>query len=228
VSKLLRQLRREAKRNPKKAGILGLLALVAVWFWAPLLMDWFRADGQKAVAASHDDRADSRAARGQPAPGGGPQQPSNKVAALSWQELIRLQDQNPRAQPSRLPETGRDPFVTPSSQLFPPLPMVPKEEPEKEPKEKPDVTVPDLTPQELGLSLSSTIVGPRGGLAMVNGNAYKPSEIIVVQHNSQRVEFQLTEIHPRRIVLIRNGKSYSLEIPRPDGTGQVELVGGNQ
>src|ERR1700681_3555557 len=35
------KLRREIAANPKKAGILALLLIVAIWFWAPLLGKWF-------------------------------------------------------------------------------------------------------------------------------------------------------------------------------------------
>lgn len=220
MNRLLRQLRREAKRNPKKAGILGILALVAVWFWAPLAMDWFRSDGTKAAAASKDDRAGLAAsALGGSVPAQDPGQPAEESPPLGWKELVRLQQEDPKSQPGQIPAGGRDPFVTPKSQLFPPLPMLPKEEEQKEPEKKPKAVVADLSPQQLGLALSSTIVGPGGGLATINGKAYRPQGVVVVPHDAQPVEFQLTEIHPRRVVLVRNGKSYSLEIPRPDGAG---------
>src|SRR5437762_3182183 len=35
------RLRREIAANPKKAGILGLLLAVAIWFWIPLVAKWF-------------------------------------------------------------------------------------------------------------------------------------------------------------------------------------------
>jgi len=224
VNKLLRQLRREATRNPKKAGILGLLALVAVWFWAPLVMDWVRPEGPKAAAASKSDR--TQPADSTPSGAAAPeksQQPDDQRPTLDWQEVVRLTGEDPMSQPARALPASRDPFVTPKSQLPPPLPVVAEDE---EPKKQPETVAPDATPQELGLSLSSTIVGPRGGLAMINGKAYKPNDTVVVRPDSESVEFKLTEVHPRRVVLVRNGKSYSLEIPRPNGTGQVGLVGG--
>ena len=227
MSKLLRQLRREATRNPKKAGILGILALVAVWFWAPLVMNWVRGDGPKASAASKNSgspAADSAA--GGAATPKDPQKPDAKQPALDWQQIVRLTANDPKSQPAQAPPASRDPFVTPKSQLFPPLPMVVKDKEPKPPEKKPEPVVPDVSPKELGLSLSSTIVGPRGGLATINGKAYKPNDTVVVRRESKSVEFQLTEVHPRRVVLVRNGKSYSLEIPRPNGTGQVGLVGG--
>jgi len=229
VSKLLRQLRREATRNPKKAGVLGLLALVAVWFWAPLVLDWVRGDGPKASAASKDSGAPAAdSAAGGAATPKDPQKPDAKQPALDWQEVVRLTGEDPKTQPAQVPPASRDPFVTPKSQLFPPLPMVAKDEDPKKAEKEPKPVVPDVSPKALGLSLSSTIVGPRGGLAMIDGKAYKPNDIVVVRRDSQSVEFKLTEVHAWRVVLVRNGKSYSLEIPRPNGTSQVGPVGGGR
>ena len=45
LNKLARQLRREAMANPKKAAVLGLLLLVALYFWGPLVWGRVAGDG---------------------------------------------------------------------------------------------------------------------------------------------------------------------------------------
>ena len=41
LDKLTKQLRRDIAANPKKAAALGLMVLVALYFWGPLVWSWF-------------------------------------------------------------------------------------------------------------------------------------------------------------------------------------------
>ena len=47
LHKLAKQARRDLLANPKKAAILGLMLLVALYFWGPLLWKWFAPAGGK-------------------------------------------------------------------------------------------------------------------------------------------------------------------------------------
>ena len=48
-SRFARRLRREIAANPKKAGVLALLLVVAIWFWTPLMAKWFANPDAKTV-----------------------------------------------------------------------------------------------------------------------------------------------------------------------------------
>ncbi|MBW8884592.1 MAG: hypothetical protein JF612_07410, partial [Planctomycetia bacterium] len=50
LEKLAKQLRRDTAANPKKAAALGLMILVALYFWGPLAWKWFSASGSKRSA----------------------------------------------------------------------------------------------------------------------------------------------------------------------------------
>ncbi len=52
MSKLIKKFKREVKANPTKAAALGGTLVVAVWFWAPLLQQWFGGDSTPAPAAT--------------------------------------------------------------------------------------------------------------------------------------------------------------------------------
>jgi hypothetical protein len=222
VKKLLRQIRREAARSPQKAAVLGLLALVAIWFWAPLVMGWVQGEPKKKpeAAAEENTLAGLEFAVPTVAPAGQPTSTAKEEEATGpgdWQELIVWLESDPKTDPAGAAAPARDPFVAID---FPPVHVSLLEEArENQEEEKPKP--PELKPKDLGLALTSTLVGPGGGLALIGGKKYRLGEKVVVAHESQTVEFTLAEVHPRRAVLTRGEKSYDLSIPRPDGTEEI-------
>ena len=55
LDKLARQLRRDVAASPKKAVALGLMVLVALYFWAPMVWKWIAPDqgkGKSTVSVS--------------------------------------------------------------------------------------------------------------------------------------------------------------------------------
>lgn len=211
-SKLVRKLKREITASPKKAGALGLMVVVAGWFWWPLLMEWF------GPAASPAPAAPAAAATNSPAPvsGAAPvQQPEvPKTAKLSWQEVAGRIDADPLMRPSFNPEEVDDPFRAPP-------PPAPVELATPQLVEKPVVT-----PQAAGLSLTSTMVGARRSLARVLGKSYGIGDrITAVDKDLGELEFEVVGIEPRKIVLERDHKRFDLEIPvSPSKTGSMTTV----
>src|SRR5688572_4841121 len=53
ASSFSKRLQREVLGNPKKAFLLGLLCLVAAYFWAPLVAGWFKGDDVSAAAPTN-------------------------------------------------------------------------------------------------------------------------------------------------------------------------------
>ena len=217
LTKLTKQLRREARANPKKAAVLGLLALAALYFWAPKLGGWVADDpkpNEPPVAGATLDPAPVPA----PVPAVGPDaaQPAPTAKAVCSHPWTRLDEwirQDPRTTPTEELTNGRDPFTLKAAVV-----QVAEDD-------SSEIDQPELTPEDLHLELSSTVVGPRRRMARIAGQAYEEGETIQVNQDDQPVEFQLVEVHPRRIVLQREGAQFELVIPQQRGAGRIQLSG---
>jgi hypothetical protein len=217
-SALVRRLRREAKANPAKAGALALVMVVAIWFWAPLVVRWC------SPAASPSEVA--------PAPGAAVEaaaQPSVEVGIRSepnadkttpsvpWQQLVHAMEQDPRMQPTRQLVKGRDPFGPSAAEL-----AAAKAREQKETKRAPP---PELLPADAGLVLNSTLVGSGPRLALIGGEPYWEGDTVPAPHGSE--SFRLVGIYRRQVVLERQGKQYGLEIKVTSHDGRdTPLAGG--
>ena len=210
-SKLVRKLRREMTANPKKAGMLGLMVLVAGWFWAPLLSDWFgggTAPPPVPVVTAETSPVNSPAASTVPQPVVTPSQ------KLTWQEIAARIDADLLMRPTADLANVDDPFRAP-----------PPPEPEEKPVEK-IVVKSIVTPAAAGLSLTSTMIGPRRRSARVLGKSYGIGDHIVgADKILGEVEFTVVDIEPRRIVLERDQQQFDLAIPAPNsGSGTITAV----
>src|SRR5437762_1538891 len=118
MSKLAKKLRRELKNNPKKGITLGLLLVIAGYFWAPLVMGWFGNDADRAAApAAASGAAAPGATVVQPptaAPSASPASPA--LPAYTWQQLAGWIDEDARMRPA-VSVSPRDPFQPPASVL---------------------------------------------------------------------------------------------------------------
>lgn len=210
IKRILRQLRREAIANPKKAAVLGLLVLVAMWFWLPLLRGLATPDEQApsgsitepvVSAAKKDASAGVASATREP---DSPQHP--------WHKLVEWMESDPRTSAAKV-SPRRDPFAGPEK-----LATAVRVE---DPAEESEAT---LTPEGLGMVLSSTLVGPRRRVALISGRSYREGEIVRQVKQGQEFTFMLAEVHPRRVILERNGRQFKLEIPAPASSGSMELI----
>lgn len=186
-SKLLKQLKREASRSPKKAAILGLLILVACYAWAPLALKWLKTDKAQIPAVME-------VAAISPPP---PEAPSTGDQQR-WQDVADLLDTDARMRPARL-AADRNPFV--------PLAIL-NTQPELD---RPPAPLVEATPAELGMVLVSTVVGQKRRTAMINGRAYSEGREVTAEDGTV---FVLSEIGPRRIVLRRGDRDFELAIVR--------------
>ncbi len=78
----------------------------------------------------------------------------------------------------------------------------------------------DVTPQETGLVLRSTVIGPRNRTAMINDRAYHEGQIVKTPKETER--FKLVRIETRYVVLENNGKQYQLKLPTVEVAGVDE------
>lgn len=226
-SKVTRQLRRELTAHPKKAAVLGLLVLVALWFWAPLVWGWIAADDPAAKAPSASasvGNASSALPRG-PAAVSVPAAPATIAAASSaatkvdkrpnypWHQLVQWMDNDPRTSPADPALGRRDPFLSGGTEVA-----------EADLGDGPTEIPSEAAPADLGMVLSSTIVGQRRRVAQINGKPYRQGEIVRLEKDGQQIEFTLAEVHPRRVVLRRKGHEFELSIPAPARSGRIELL----
>jgi hypothetical protein len=215
LAKLAKQLRREAANSPKKAVALALSAIVAVWFWAPLMTKWVAAKEPATDTGSQPSNASA-------APAALPAQPTvataagEKKAELSpgpWQDVVRAVDADPCAKPAGPLDNSRDPFQTPVETV--PVQKSPAASAAK-----------DVTPQSLNLVLTGTILGPAGRVARINGRTYETGATLHVNRkDGSSFDYLVTEIGARRVSLSRAGKQYELKIQAPKSSGQIELLG---
>jgi hypothetical protein len=68
-------------------------------------------------------------------------------------------------------------------------------------------------PHQVGIELSGTLVGPRRRVALIGGKAYREGQTVKTERKGPRIEFELAEVHPGRIVLTREGHRFDLRIP---------------
>ena len=98
--------------------------------------------------------------------------------------------------------------------------LTPEEEKRQaEAEEKTEVAETPPDPQSLGLVISSTIVGPRRRVALVNGKAYAEGGTLIVTANDRPIEFRLAKVHPRGVVLEREGKTFEVKLARAEMVG---------
>lgn len=217
TNKWIKQLRREAAANPKKAAVLGILLVVALVYWAPLVRGWVvgNALAQKVVT----EKPPSAVGIVSPGVPGAtsPAKPSQeKTATYTWEEWDKWIQQDPRTNPAKDLLGQRDPFH-PIQQ-----PVVQKEIKEVKKTRVEPVRV-KLTPASLGLQLSSTMVGPSPRLAVVNGKVYREGESIVVSKDGHKVTLTLAEVHARKVVLSSQGERFELSLPERKRSGRLEV-----
>lgn len=213
-SKLLRQIRREALRNPKKAAILGVLFLVALYFWAPLVWEWIPKGEASADSAFSEISTDV----GAPIPGAisGPSGETDArngqtaVPKFAWTQLDQWMKQDPRTTPAEDFFEQRDPFA---------VRVHTDDERSEEETESIEAL---LTPERLGLRLSSTVIGTGRRVALIGGQVYRPNDVVKTRRDDSTIEFEVVEVLPRRVVLRRNGQQYELSIPERASGGWVE------
>jgi hypothetical protein len=204
--------------HPKKAAVLGMLVLVALYFWAPLLGGWLgKREPPDDLAATSGDAGIGRASGSRrPAPGHaestGATEP--KAPGCPWTTLDEWIRGDPRTRPTvDLPESV-DPFRASAPEA-----AVVTDADEEEPEEIVEAAV---APGALDLALSSTVVGAHRRLALIGGRAYEQGQTVSVRQGDRSIEFELVEVFPRRVVLRQGDDEYELAIPEPSRPGRIE------
>lgn len=211
---MIKQLRREAARNPAKAGVLGLLVVVALWFWAPLVWGWIGPGEASSQPASESPSAVSVATEaGLGAASPAPAVATTKMPTYTWQQLAEWRRQDPLTTAADTLRLRRDPFHAVEAEVA-----------DEEVKPVQEVIQPVvLKPEDLGLKVTSTVVGPARRVALINGRTYQEGQVIRCGREGQEIAFQLVEVQPRHVVLERDGHRFELAIPKKTLSDRIEL-----
>ena len=214
LGKLAKRLQREVAASPKKAAALGLLALVALWFWGPLVWGWIAPDKSGTAVTANPVANPVSPVTIPSAQTTENTEKETESPQHSWQELAQWIDGNRRASATNAPVGTRDPFVPPRAEVA-----------AVEEEDKHDKAKSDLTTKDLGLTLSGTIIGPHRRVAQINGRSYTEGKTVRVTIDRQPIEFVLVEVHRTYVVLRRRTTHYMLKIPTANEPGKIELLG---
>jgi hypothetical protein len=210
LGKLGKKLKREAIANPKKAAVLGLVTLVALYFWVPLVLGWTKNDSP----AAPPDAVAATSAETAAMPGAMPTSEPN-VARPSWQQVAEWMRNDPRTKPAPPLQLARDPFESAKSAA---------ETVETEAAVE-TAAAPALTPEAVGLVLTGTIIGPNSRLAQIGGKPYSVGQMIEASKDKAlgAAAFKLIEVQPRRAVLQLGTQRFELTMPQPGDSEKIEI-----
>lgn len=204
-NQLIRRLKREATRNPKKLGALGLLLVVALWFWAPLVRGWFHKDEPAPSPAGSPTAVAAASGISAPNPVGGNQAGKLAGTTYSWDQVAEWMEKDPLTKAAGTLPARRDPFR--ASQDIVAV-EVAREQQRKIREHKPSAVI----PAELGLKLTATIVGPKQSVALINGRTYRQGAEIACEKAGSRYNLRLVEVRRKGVVLECRGARLQLAI----------------
>lgn len=212
LEKLTNQLRRDIAANPKKAAALGVMIVVALYFWGPLIWGWLPANDKtkpKVDVASlilTDDPADpNQAAKGR----------SN--SQFRWEKVRQLIGEDSQMASATFDAAWIDPFGKPA----PARPETAAEATTTAAATKSE-TAPE--PTAAGLVLGGIMIGPRTKVATINGEACHEGDTLTVTDTvdkSQNLEFRVARINRRQVEVECQGRTFVLEV------GQAKLASGD-
>ena len=225
MGRLGKQLQREFVKSPGKSAVLGLITLVAIWYWAPLIRDWLpggtaEASGSPLIIPQTN---------GATAPRTGTEPTEGQPSKYSWRTLVQWLNKDPLTRPAVLSENDRDPFQRQTKSTAEELlnALLDEQDRQTDPSGASSAGTLGGAPIELAtlrLVLGGTIVGKRGRSATINGNTYREGELIPLRldggtnkdggRSEEVIAIVLKEVHPRFVVIEWQGQQRRLELER--------------
>jgi hypothetical protein len=216
LDKLVRQLRRDIVASPKKAAALGLMVLVALYFWAPMAWGWIASGVGGATRAAadsdvilDDDPVDPAA------------QAKKARHVFQWEKVRKLTAADPRMTPALFDSSWNNPFRAVEPKVgagqggaggHPAQPTVPV----------------GTDPAQAGLTLTSVAIGARRRSATISGDSYMEGEIVKVGdkdgETGAAIEFRLVRVGFSEVELARDGQIYKLKLQRSRLAGGDEII----
>jgi hypothetical protein len=203
-SNLSQRLVRDLRKNPRKTAVLALLAGVAAWFWAPLVLKQFRGPEKSRKTAAAAGSAAPEATRTEPDDAAPP------FTRPQWQLLTEAVAADPRMQPSESASIDWPAVADPPNleeEVAPQIDLPPEE--------------PATTPQSAGLVLGATLVGSRPRVAVINGRPYREGNRVEM---SDGTSFVLVEVGARHVVLSRGEERFVLQMAETEQRRGIVVV----
>ncbi len=225
LQRLSSQLKSEAKAHPAKAGMLAIGLALAVWFWVPLITKMFGGEEAPSAVAAKSPAAggvnrSSLSVSKNPFNQSSAKKDRDANAAsagssVAWPRLVEWIERDQRMETAVANDDVLDPFRP----LVRPKVTIAGEQQQAEAIVRQHA----VSPQSVGLELSSTLVGRVRSVAMINGKAYRLTRtesgiqqeppFIKVQGNDREIRFLLTEVHAKAVVLENAGQEFRLKLP---------------
>jgi hypothetical protein len=209
LDKLTKQLRRDMAANPKKAALLGLMVVVAMYFWGPLVWKFASVAGGKPRSNANlaslilmDDPADS------------PQQGKTRSGGkFRWDKVREIIRQDPHMLPATFDPSWVNPFGKSASEI---ARSVAAETPVDAPPAA--VVAPAVDPKDLGIVLGGVMIGVRTRLATINGEACREGDVFSLKTNDKTatVELRVLKINRHSVQLESGGRVFTLELVSPE------------
>ena len=213
LDKLTKQIRRDLTANPKKAAALGLMILVALYLWGPMVWGW-------AVSAKSSKRnfAGDLILEDDPVD---PVQTAEKAKFVFKWDKVRQQILGNELMVSAV----RDPaWPDPFQGTAPPPPRIATSEQPTPTNPPPEVQ--NVTPVDLGLALTSVVISPRWRAATISGEVYLENEFIKSPPDQPAgtMELKVTRITRDGVELESDGKTFVLRLERPKLAHGDEII----
>jgi len=206
LGKLTKRLRRDITANPMKAGLLGLMVLVACYFWAPLIRGAVGFKQSTAAAVSPVILTDDPVDASQPA--------SKTNKAFRWERMLSAIAGDALMASAKHDRGWRDPFASfvpkvAAVETEPPMPLAVPVLPD--PPIESTLSQVVITPAEAGLVLQAALVGPRFRAATINGEVYHEGELVPASADAANAPFRVVKVLGHAVQLEANGKKQWLE-----------------
>lgn len=209
LDKLVSQARRDLLAHPKKAALLGLMVLVALYFWSPLVGKWLFPGGGKKADTAHnvalileDDPIEPTA-----------QTKAGKAKAFRWEKVRQLIQNDRLMAPAVLEASWPDPFRTMATQQ--PQEIAPEagSSPEATAVQTALATT-NTTSIAAGLKLTGVAIGPSRRIATINGDTYREGATIKIGGQDPKnplLEFRVLRIEKLGVELEGAGRTFWIE-----------------
>jgi hypothetical protein len=208
LDKLAKQLRRDIAANPKKAAALGLMVLVALYFWGPLLAKWVSAGGKRttkmnpAALILTDDPAEPTQ-----------QSRARGKSKFHWDRVRQLMQQDPCMLPAKFSPAWVDPFAAGTLTIAEQQLLQGSQAPSESASSAPAA----VDPEQFSIVLGGVFFGAHSRVATINGEACHENDTITVTGKDASLVQKLRVVHIRRqgVVVDLGGRLLTLELATP-------------
>lgn len=222
LEKLAKQARRDLLAHPKKAAALGLMLLVALYFWAPLAWKWMAPGSGKAKASTEqtalilEDDPILPTAKAK----------TGKAAPFRWERVRQLIQADRHMVPAAFDPAWSNPFAAPP-------PAAPEQTNAEGTNGLGTEQAVATAAGNTGLKLAGVAIGPRRRTATINGDTYREGDVISLTANdatAQTTGFRLIKVERHGVQLESKGKTFWLEFDQPKLAqgDEIQRSGGSQ